>query len=68
MAWQRCGVLCGTELVNNGSALLDSQRTIETMPVEEEGYPSTELPAFDNAPNYYAAILEYSLHTLVARL
>ena len=28
------------------------------MPIEEEGYPSTELPSFDDAPNYYAAILE----------
>ncbi|MEO8047141.1 MAG: class I SAM-dependent methyltransferase [Nitrospirota bacterium] len=29
------------------------------MPIEEEGYPSTELPSFGNAPNYYAAMLEY---------
>jgi SAM-dependent methyltransferase len=29
------------------------------MPIEEEGYPSTELPSFKNAPNYYAAILKY---------
>jgi SAM-dependent methyltransferase len=29
------------------------------MPVEEERYPSTELPSFQNAPNYYAAILKY---------
>lgn len=29
------------------------------MPIEEEGYPSTELPSFDDAPNYYAEILEY---------
>ena len=29
------------------------------MPIEEEGYPSAELPSFDNAPNYYAAILQY---------
>jgi hypothetical protein len=28
------------------------------MPIEEEGYPSIELPAFGNASNYYAAILE----------
>ena len=29
------------------------------MPIEEEGYPSTELPSFDDAPNYNAAILKY---------
>lgn len=29
------------------------------MPIEDEGYLSTELPSFDNAPNYYAAILKY---------
>ena len=29
------------------------------MSIEEEGYPSTELPTFDDAPNYYAAILKY---------
>ena len=29
------------------------------MPIEEEGYPSPELPSFDDAPNYYAAILKY---------
>lgn len=28
------------------------------MPIQEEGYLSTELPSFDNAPNYYAAILK----------
>jgi SAM-dependent methyltransferase len=29
------------------------------MQIKEDWYPSTELPSFDNAPNYYAAILEY---------
>lgn len=29
------------------------------MPIEEEEYPGTELPSFDDAPNYYAAILKY---------
>jgi SAM-dependent methyltransferase len=29
------------------------------MPIEGEEYPSPELPSFDNAPNYYAAILKY---------
>lgn len=29
------------------------------MPIEEDGYSSTELPSFDQAPNYYAAILTY---------
>lgn len=29
------------------------------MPIVEDGYSSTELPSFDQAPNYYAAILTY---------
>jgi len=29
------------------------------MSIEEERYPGTELPSFENASNYYAAILEY---------
>jgi len=29
------------------------------MPIEDDRYPSTELPSFDQAPNYYAAILNY---------
>jgi SAM-dependent methyltransferase len=29
------------------------------MPIEEDGYSSIELPSFDQAPNYYAAILAY---------
>ena len=32
---------------------------LSSMPVREEWYPSTELPSFENAPNYYAAILKY---------
>jgi hypothetical protein len=32
-----------------GSALLHCQRTLRTMPIKEEGYPSTELPSFDDA-------------------
>lgn len=29
------------------------------MPIEEERYPGIELPSFGQAPNYYAAILQY---------
>lgn len=59
MASWPCGVFCATESVIERPCAAGSPTHLRTIPIEEGGYSSTELPSFDQASNYYAAILTH---------